>query len=520
MDEITLRDYQSKGVDDVARLSSKGVRRIIFQLATGGGKTVVFSALAQRFISRIDKKVFICVHRHELLEQTVNALKKVAGINAGLLIAEYKTICQKVGDLYIPFNNAQVVVCMIETLNNRIKKYSSLTDGVGMLIVDEVHLGNFVKIYSYFETQLIVGFSATPISANKKEPLKNHFDTIISPVNILELIKGGFLSKNISIAVKNGVNKKKLKIRGGEYDEKVMASLYSQSKNIKNCVIAYEEYCIGEKTIVFNCNIDHSKLVTDRFVQAGYNARHIDGTFSKEEREQTMQWFKNTPDAIINSVALLTTGVDEPSILNCIVNRSTLSLPLWLQMTGRAARVTKEGIRQFKIIDLGSNIQTHLDWSYPHDWNTYFFYPERARNGGGPAPTKMCVECESLIHLSTKICPFCLANNERQQVYDKNIIEMEVITQGIDIDKLISKNKEYMPYRTLHVTKGILISKFRKHYTGRQMTDEIKNLLNGRYQELVKQWCEKEAKPYNLFIKNLTKKWLFDEINRLWKTNN
>lgn len=516
---IQLRDYQKQGIDQLAALAKTGTRRIIFQAATGSGKTVTFSALSDRFLQAIGKRVVIAVHRDELLHQTVKALKNVAGITAGMLMADHKLIVQKLDNgLMIPHTAAKVVVCMVETLHKRISKYEALLGDVGMLIVDECHRGEFRKLYERFPKSLIVGFSATPISANKRDPLKNHFDDIVTPISIQRLIDEGYLAKNITMAIKGAVSQKDLKVRGDDFDAKIMGDIYSRKKHVENCVKQYEKYALGEKTLVFNCNIEHSKKVTDAFVEKGYNARHVDGTMDIEERKATLKWFAETFDAILCSVDILNTGFDEPTIQNAIINRATKSLVLWIQMAGRGARRIAGQKDSFKIIDLGSNVATHADWNFPHNWRHYFFHPEQAGKRGGSPPMKECInsECGALIHLSQKICNYCLTDNSKPPRYDTIDIDLEVLTKGIDIDKLIEKNRAYKKYASLHQAKRELIARFRNHYKNPGCDQSVRDRLNERYQVIVKDWCKSHEIKYNKWHKETTKNWLFAELNRYY----
>ena len=47
---------------------------ILFQLPTGGGKTIIFSEIARRYIKKNNHKVLILTHRIELSKQTSNML--------------------------------------------------------------------------------------------------------------------------------------------------------------------------------------------------------------------------------------------------------------------------------------------------------------------------------------------------------------------------------------------------------------------------------------------------------------
>ena len=69
-----LRQYQTNGIDKIAMKAAQGKRKIIFQLATGGGKTITFAGLVNRYMARNSGKVLILVHREELLKQAHRAL--------------------------------------------------------------------------------------------------------------------------------------------------------------------------------------------------------------------------------------------------------------------------------------------------------------------------------------------------------------------------------------------------------------------------------------------------------------
>ena len=153
---IQLREDQTKLGNEIAKLYSAGVMRIIAQASTGYGKTVAFSALTQRFMQRLNKRVLICVHREELLNQTRETLFKHFGISSVAITPDVKVI---------PY--AEVYVAMIETAIRRLRKNSGAFGSIGLLINDEAHIGNFNKIYEFFPAAgrgtLTLGFTATPL---------------------------------------------------------------------------------------------------------------------------------------------------------------------------------------------------------------------------------------------------------------------------------------------------------------------------------------------------------------------
>jgi superfamily II DNA or RNA helicase len=509
-----LRPYQVNSIDRVALMLKEGKKRVIFQLATGGGKTVTFAGLINRYLSKQDKKVLVLVHREELLKQARRTLFNWYDIAAAPVTAGIK---------YLP--DVPVYVAMVETANNRIRKNPSYFKNIGLVIVDECHIGNFKKLYDHFNTSWIIGFTATPISGSKKDPLKNHFEDIVCGIDIPELISGGSLAPNKTKHIKN-INREQLTVKNGEFEERQMGVVFSNTRHIQNCVAAYQKHCAGMKTLIFNVNIEHSKKVNAAFQAFGLPSRHLDGNATPYERNDTLEWFKNTPDAILNNVGVLTTGFDEPSIMSVVVNKSTMSLPLWLQMTGRGSR-PHPGKDQFLILDMGGNATTHGDWCDPHDWRDIFFNPDKPREGG-TAPRKVCIGCNSLIHASTKACPECGANNSNNVTYDDGTARLEdLITRRpitIDMDSMIlehslkrtAKNEPYKEVSLLHNLKYKIIIHASRVWKLKQIDDRTATRLLGIYQEAVKQWCEKKDHEFSWWHKKSTQEWFFAELKRVF----
>ena len=88
MEEIKLRDYQRNGANQLY-LKLKKHDNVLFQLATGGGKTFIFSFFIRYWINNNDGNVLVLVHRKELLQQTIKSLKAL-GVNAEGITKENK----------------------------------------------------------------------------------------------------------------------------------------------------------------------------------------------------------------------------------------------------------------------------------------------------------------------------------------------------------------------------------------------------------------------------------------------
>jgi len=523
------RPFQSTGIDNVARKIGQGIRRIVFQAPTGAGKTVLFCGLIERYrIKFPTHRILIAVHRVELLGQTVKALKRI-NVDAAMVIANHKSPVRNVNGFYIPHSSAPVLVGMVETLNNRLKKYDQYLGEIHLVIVDEVHRGEFNKLYAHFPNDPItIGFTATPLSANRTIPLKNFFNDIVSPVSIIELIRQGHLARNKTVIEEFGAERrKKLAVNKakGDFDETMMGTRFSEGKHVQNCITAYEQYALGQKTLIFNCNIEHSLVVTAAFQDAGYNARHMDGTTPADERKEILDWFAKNDDAILNNVAVLTTGFDEPTIRTIIMNRATMSLPLWLQCCGRGSRSIPGEKDTFTIIDMGGNAEVHFDWRYAHDWVAIFENPPKAGDGSGVAPTKECPKCHNYIPAATKVCTELLPEDFTEQCghvfvaeqeYDTEEVQFKVIADGIDVPAEIetTKQKEHNPYSALHQIKVKLVKNFRIYYKHRKCPQPVRENVNDRFQVLVEEWCRQHGKPYNKWHKTTTREWIMEELNR------
>ena len=80
----------------------------------------------------------------------------------------------------------------------------------------------------------------------------------------------------------------------------------------------------------------------------GINARHVDGT--SENRQETLEWFRTSTQAVLCNAMLLTEGYDEPSIDTIVCLRPTRSRALYTQIVGRGTRIC-EGKDQLLILD-------------------------------------------------------------------------------------------------------------------------------------------------------------------------
>ncbi|MEO0853678.1 MAG: DEAD/DEAH box helicase family protein, partial [Cyanobacteria bacterium J06648_11] len=83
-----LRDYQIDLLQTVLQRWGRGQRRLLLQLPTGGGKTILFGAIAKELLLR-GERVLILAHREELVTQAAAKVSDVTERPAGIIKSGY-----------------------------------------------------------------------------------------------------------------------------------------------------------------------------------------------------------------------------------------------------------------------------------------------------------------------------------------------------------------------------------------------------------------------------------------------
>jgi superfamily II DNA or RNA helicase len=363
--EIDLYNYQKGAIDKIFERfeDCPSDYHLLYQLPTGGGKTIIFSEIVRQYLKLKKKKVVVLTHRIELCNQTSKVLSDFGVLN--------KVVNSKASlddqEQYSCF------VAMVETLNNRLLDDKLDISDVGLVIIDEAHYNSFTKLLKFFSSSFILGVTATPLSSNINLPMTDNYDELIVGESISELIKNNFLARANLYTYNVGLTSL-IVGANGDYTVKSSEELYTNNDMLSKLLLAYEERCLNQKTLIFNNGINTSLIVYDTFKKAGFNVRHLDNTATKKQRSETLKWFKETPDAILTSVSILTTGFDEPTVKCIMINRATKSLTLYYQMIGRGSRLLKDK-NIFEVIDLGNNFYRFGEWGSDIDWHKIFRNP-------------------------------------------------------------------------------------------------------------------------------------------------
>ena len=134
-----LYGYQKDALHEIFKRFENAPKdyHLLYQLPTGGGKTVIFSEIVRRYIATFKKKVLVLTHRIELSKQTSKMLKEF-GVRNKIINSTAKLDDQQEFDCF---------VAMVETLKNRLNDDKLDISDIGLVIVDEAHYNSFTKIF-------------------------------------------------------------------------------------------------------------------------------------------------------------------------------------------------------------------------------------------------------------------------------------------------------------------------------------------------------------------------------------
>ena len=384
----TLRLYQHQAVEQIRQAYRQGNRSVLFVLPTGGGKTVVFSHIAEQAAGR-GNRICVLVHRQELLRQASASLSAL-GVRHGLIAASRSM------DLSAP-----VQIASVQTLARRLHRIPG--DYFQLLVVDEAHhsnAGTWAKVLAHCSTARVLGFTATPCRSDGRG-LGEHYQALVMGPTPVELTEQGFLAA-ARVLAPPGPSMVQLRKRMGDYDLAQAGQILQAGQAMGDCLAHYRRYLDGQTAIAFCCSVSHAEAVAELFNRHGVAAASIDGTMDSSTREQLLGDLGAGRLKVLTSCQLIGEGVDVPSVAGCILLRPTQSVSLHLQMIGRCLR--PQPGKTAVILDHVGNVLRlghHLE---EREWSLDGT-PKRDRE---KAPSvKVCPACFSCLPSAKPLCPDC-----------------------------------------------------------------------------------------------------------------
>jgi superfamily II DNA or RNA helicase len=304
---FTLRPYQEEQKADIYKSIRNGVKRILCQLSTGGGKTVLFSNIANDCAKK-EKRTLVMVHRKELMDQAARSIEQSTGIRPGIV---------KAG---MPFRPDRAIqVASIQTLHSRKDQYNSKFFDFGLVVIDECHRSTartYQEVLDMCPNPTLLGFTATPVRTDGKG-LGDVYQEIVTGIPTKELIELGALSN---------------------YKFFEAGQSAGDPLHPKNIVRNYEVHAAGKQCIAFCQNTAHSIECAVAYNQAGHVAAHLDCGTPEKVRDQILKDFAEKKIQILLNYGLFIEGLDIVGIEAVQVARNVGSIANFLQMLGRGLR--------------------------------------------------------------------------------------------------------------------------------------------------------------------------------------
>lgn len=355
---MNLYPYQIDNSQEIIK-SWESFNSVLYQLPTGGGKTVVINDIIEKIL---DKKILILVHRQEIIFQIRDRLLQ-KGIKAGVLIGGFE---ENIG--------CDILIGSILTVARDSRLQTILDRNFDYMIIDEAHHAcsdSYIKVITEFKLHnpeyKLLGVTATPYRKDKKK-LNKIFDMMIKGPTYSKLREDGFLADYTCYAAKlEGLSE--VDLSGGDFKLSELSKYMRADWLIEKAIKMYKDKGEGKQMLVFCVDKKHSIQVKESYIKAGYTKiAHVDSDTPDEERRQINQDYRDGKLDIIVSIQTFTEGVDLPNTGVIQLLRPTLSVVLYLQILGRGTRLKDNGSKLI-ILDLSNNSYEHGLLDSDFTWN-------------------------------------------------------------------------------------------------------------------------------------------------------
>lgn len=336
------REAKQRFLSAITRTSP--VRNAMVAMATGLGKTVLFSDICSDWVStchsvpdwrtefgpKTSENILILAHREELVSQAQQTLRRV-GIDPVIDMALSQP----------PVGHRAVVAC-VPTLSKdrRLERYPR--NYFGLIIVDECHHSpakTYRKILRYFANKIVLGVTATP---KRQDGIAQGsvFDECVYDFGIRSAIQEGWLVDIVQKYIRvEELDFSSLTTRAGDFSEDQLSQILLQEKVFHQISTASAEIVGDRPTIVFSSSVAQSKRLCDVLNRYRPNsAQQVDGKTDKGLRRSLVRSFKRGEYQYLVNCGVFLEGFDAPNVRAIVCARPTTSTELYVQMVGRGTR--------------------------------------------------------------------------------------------------------------------------------------------------------------------------------------
>lgn len=423
---MQLRPYQIAQIEQTRSALRQGMRRLIIQLPTGGGKTAIAGEVVRR-LSGAGMRIAYTVPRVEILEQTHNKLQE--------LDVEHFTLAAGVRTHRIAADD-RVVLAMAPTMARRLDAWPAWWSP-HVVVVDECHYApdQVAAMQAMWRSATFLGLSATPTRMGD-DTLADLYDGIICGPDVPQLVQGGYLVPAVVFAAPSpdlsGIRKTK-----GDYDSAELSRRFSTDALMGLVPEAWSRHAAGKRTIVFAASRTHGKQLTEKFRRRGVRVAYVDGATAAGDRDEALHRLRNGDLTVIVNVGLFVEGLDLPEVECIVLATATYSLSRYLQMVGRGLRISlKTGKRRLVVIDHGGNCLRH---GMPDDARVWDLTRLDRPDDAEPA-LRECDGCGAVYSRQVRGCPECgalaplpVARGPRRALPEALDVELVQVSAGVTV---------------------------------------------------------------------------------------
>lgn len=411
---MKLRPYQIAVINEVYAAWNRGRKNVLVQLATGAGKTVVFS----KIIADNTGASIAIAHRSELVSQISLTLARY-GVRHNI-IAQKATVRELISihlaelgkSYYDP--GARCAVASVDTLRNL--QHSGWFKNVTLVVQDEGHhplkINKWGKIAALFPNARGLYPTATPMRADGKG-LGRHADGIMDVMvkgpSMRDLIDMQYLTDYRIFAPHHAVDLSLVPIAaGGDFSPRKLREAVHKSRIVGDVVSHYLKFGTGKLGVTFAVSIEAAEEITAAYRAASVPVEMISGNTPDFLRAKIMRDFRERRIMQLVNVDILGEGVDVPAIEVVSMARPTNSFAVYSQQFGRALR-PMENKSHAIIIDHVGNVFRH---GLPDSKNDWSLERRERRYSNAPSdvtPLRTCRNpaCLSVYERVKKLCPHC-----------------------------------------------------------------------------------------------------------------
>lgn len=414
---LVPRPYQSQAIDEIRAHYSAGRRRVLLHLATGGGKTFIFSMVLKGVQAR-GKRAIMVVDGKDLVDQASQRLRR-EGVDHGCLQANH----------WNRRPDASIQVCSIDTLYAR-----GIAPPADLIVIDEAHLATIKSrswnwLMAQYPDTFVLAVTATP---HVKNGLRHLADHVVYPITIGSLIEQGYLMPPRYFAPTSpdltGVGTDSAT---GDYKTGELGVAMSGTKLFGDMVSAYRQHADGRPAVCFAVTRDHSRALAATFAAAGIPAVHVEADTTPRERRRALDALESGTVRVVCNVGILCVGVDMPYLGAVIMARPTRSYNLFVQQIGRGTRPFP-GKSDFVVLDHANNLREHGMIEFERECDLDGI-PLRSASDRRPVICKQCFMAFLPDPEIGKICPGCGFDNADHSSGSERVIDVDETAKMVEM---------------------------------------------------------------------------------------